>query len=346
MRNNNFDILHLLCALLVIVSHSYALIGLRESEPLLRLTGSMIASDIGLCGFFTISGYFILNSLMTSKNIFSYLGKRCLRIFPALVVCLVVVVAACSLFYAGDGSYWGQKETYSFVWNNFALYPIQWTIPGVFEDNFMATVNGSLWTLAPQFTLYLLIIALFFVRKHRPVIVGLTVIALVLCLTKNIVFAHKFAHTDICYMGVNSFARFAQFFATGMLLQTRQCVRTDKARWISIGVCTSMSIVLLVARSYVHSVEILPLVMLCVSVIFIMIGEMYWQPMSDVFKRVGDLSYGVYIYSFPIQQMIIASIPGIAPRTIMASTVVIVLPVAFASWRIIERPMLGLKKWL
>lgn len=306
----------------------------------------MIASDIGLCGFFTISGYFILNSLVTSKNIFSYLGKRCLRIFPALVVCLVVVVAACSLFYAGDGSYWGQKETYSFVWNNFALYPIQWTIPGVFEDNFMATVNGSLWTLAPQFTLYLLIIALFFVRKHRPVIVGLTVIALVLCLTKNIVFAHKFAHTDICYIGVNSFARFAQFFAAGMLLQTRKCIRTDKARWITIGICASMSVVLLVTRTYVHSIEIQPLVMLCVSVIFIMVGEMYWQPVSDVFKRVGDLSYGVYIYSFPIQQMIIASIPGIAPRTIMALTIVIVLPVAFASWRIIETPMLSLKKWL
>ncbi len=194
MRNNNFDILHLLCALLVIVSHSYAMVGLHDNEPLLRMTHLMIASDIGLCGFFTISGYFILNSLMTSKNILSYLGKRCLRIFPALAVCLVVVVAACSLFYAGDGSYWGQKETYSFVWNNFALWPIQWTISGVFEDNFMAAVNGSLWTLAPQFTLYLLIIALFFVRKHRPVIVGLTVIALVLCLTKNIVFVHKFAH--------------------------------------------------------------------------------------------------------------------------------------------------------
>ncbi len=107
-----------------------------------------------------------------------------------------------------------------------------------------------------------------------------------------------------------------------------------------------MSIVLLVARTYVHSVAIQLLVMLCVSVIFIMIGEMYWQLVSDVFKRVGDLSYGVYIYSFPIQQMIIASVPGIAPRTIMALTVVIVLPVAFASWRIIEKPMLSLKKWL
>lgn len=65
-----------------------------------------------------------------------------------------------------------------------------------------------------------------------------------------------------------------------------------------------------------------------------------------MFKRVGDLSYGVYIYSFPIQQMIIASIPCIVPRTVMVLTIVIALPVAFASWRIIEKPALGLKKYL
>ena len=253
MRNNNFDILHLLCALLVIVSHSYALEGLRESEPLLRLTGNLIASDIGLCGFFTISGYFILNSLVTSKNILSYFGKRCLRIFPALLVCLIVVVIACSFFYMGDGCYWGQKETYSFIWRNLALYPIQWDIPGVFENNFMSTVNGSLWTLAPQFTLYILIIAFFFVRKHKPVVVALSLIALVICLTKNVIFADKFAHTDICNIGVNSFARFAQFFVVGMLLHERKWFRTDKARLIITGISATLAVALIHIHTYIHT---------------------------------------------------------------------------------------------
>lgn len=335
--------MHLLCALLVIVSHSYAMVGLHGNEPLLRMTHLMIASDIGLCGFFTISGYFILNSLMTSKNILSYLGKRCLKIFPALLVCLIVVVIACSFFYTGDGCYWGQKETYSFIWRNLTLYPIQWVIPGVFENNFMATVNGSLWTLAPQFTLYILIIALFFLRKHRPIVVALSFIALILCLIKNVIFADKFAHTDICYIGVNSFARFAQFFAIGMLLQVRQYFRSNKARWTIIAVCSILAIVFLIIHT---SISITPLVMLCVSVIFIMVGEMYWKPVSDMFKRVGDLSYGTYIYAFPIQQMMIASIPGITPRTLMALTIAIVLPVAFASWKLIEVPSLSLKKYL
>ena len=280
---------------------------------------------------------------MTSKNILSYLGKRCLRIFPALLVCLIVVVIACSFFYTGDGRYWGQKETYSFIWRNLALYPIQWDIPGVFENNFMATVNGSLWTLAPQFTLYILIIALFFSRKHRPIVVALSFIALIICLTKNIFFADKFAHTDICYIGVNSFARFAQFFVVGMLLHERKWFRTDKARLIITGISATLAVALIHIHTYIHTA---PLVMLCVSVIFIMVGEMYWKPVSDMFKRVGDLSYGTYIYAFPIQQMIIASIPCITPRTLMALTIAVVLPVAFASWKLIEVPSLSFKKYL
>lgn len=337
-----------MCALLVIVSHSYALLALNTSEPLWRMTGLVNASDIGLCGFFTISGYFIFNSLVTSKNIFSYLGKRFLRIFPALAVCLVVVVAACSLFYIGEGSYWGQRETYSFIWKNLGLYDCQWTIPGVFESNpYTAGVNGSLWTLCYQFTLYLLIIPLFFIRKYSPAIVGLTVAAISVIMTKNVFMAEKFANTTFWSMPVNLMMPFAQSFVVGMLLQGRKLIQTDKARWIAAAVSSVVAIILIAVNAYVHiAIALKPLVILCISVIFIMVGEMYWKPISDMFKRVGDLSYGVYIYSFPIQQMIIASIPGIAPRTIMALTIVIALPVAFASWRMVEKPVLSLKKYL
>lgn len=336
--------LRLICALLVIVSHSYALLGIHDSEPLLRGTGWLIASDIGLCGFFTISGYLILQSLVTSKNIFSYLGKRCLRIFPGLLVCLIIVVAACSFFYTGEGNYWTQKDSYSFIWNNFGLYTIQWSIPGVFESNPMGTVDGSLWTLAHEFTLYLLIIGLFFARKHRGFIAGLTVAALVLFLTKNIFFANKFVHTEVLRLGVNSFSRFAQFFLLGMLLQNRKYFRTDKERWIIVGVCALVS----VGLSFIHLTlyTLHPIVMLCLSVLFIMFGEMYWKPVSDGMKRVGDMSYGTYIYAFPIQQMLIVLIPGITPVCLMTLTITAVLPLAFASWHIVEKNALSLKKYL
>lgn len=77
-----------------------------------------------------------------------------------------------------------------------------------------------------------------------------------------------------------------------------------------------------------------------------MLGEMYWKPVSDGLKRIGDMSYGTYIYAFPIQQILIALIPGITPIGVLVLTVIIVLPIAFASWHIVEKNALSLKKYL
>lgn len=344
MRNNNFDILRLMCALLVIVSHSYALLVIYGEEPLLQGTGWLLASGIGLCGFFTISGYLILQSLVTSKNIFSYLAKRCLRIFHGLLVCLILVVVACSFFYTGEGNYWTQYETYSFIWNNLSLYDLQWEIPGVFVNNpYDASIDGSLWTLAYEYSLYLCIIVLFFMRKHKGVIAGLSILALALILTKNIFFATKLANAYYFNLSLNLFMPFAQYFVTGMLLQNRQTFRTDKARLIIIGICAASAICITIIHTYVN---IKPLVMLFVSALFIMLGELYWKPVSDGLKRIGDMSYGTYIYAFPIQQMLIASIPGITPIWLMVLTSISVLPIAFASWHIVEKRALSLKKYL
>ena len=89
-----------------------------------------------------------------------------------------------------------------------------------------------------------------------------------------------------------------------------------------------------------------PIVLLCLSVLFIMVGEKYWKPVSEGLKRIGDMSYGTYIYAYPIQQMLIAMIPGITPIGLMALTVITVLPVAFASWHIVEKRALALKRYL
>lgn len=346
MRNNNFDILRLLCALLVIVSHSYALLNLHGDEPLRKMTHMMILSDIGLCGFFTISGYLILNSLLNSKSIVSYLAKRLLRIFPGLLVCLIVVIAICSLFYDGQIGYWLQKQTYSFLCNNLGLYTIQYEIPDVFANNPFNTVNGSLWTLAHEFTLYLCIVGLFFIRKHRVLLTILTAIALVLCLIKNTCFANNFSNTVYLGLSVNSFALFAQYFAIGMLMQLRNYWQTNKERWIVVSVCLVLALVGIYISSSHLSIYLKPIIMLCVSVLFILLGEMYWKCLSDGIKHVGDMSYGVYIYSFPLQQILIAILPNITPVQLMCLTIAAVLPIAYVSWKCIEKPALSLKRYV
>ena len=68
--------------------------------------------------------------------------------------------------------------------------------------------------------------------------------------------------------------------------------------------------------------------------------------MSDGIKHIGDMSYGVYIYSFPLQQILIAILPNITPVQLMCLTMVSVLPIAYVSWRYIEKPALSLKRYV
>ena len=61
------------------------------------------------------------------------------------------------------------------------------------------------------------------------------------------------------------------------------------------------------------------------------------------FNRVGDYSYGVYVYSFPIQQTLVQRIPGIDPMPLFGLGLALSLAVAAVSWHYLERPALGLK---
>ena len=345
MRKNNFDILRLLCAMFVILSHSYALLGLNDNELLLKLTHNLIWSDIGLCGFFTISGYLIYKSLVDSRNIWSYLGKRALRIFPGLLVCLVLVVIACSFVYNGDGIYWTQKDPYTFILNNILLYPMQYNIAGVFESNVIHGVDGSLWTLAYEFTMYMLLILLLLIPgKNTKLILIITVI--IGLLLKNTIFATSYKSLYICYLHVGLFSRFAQYFAVGVLLQILSLNSWPKRiRLIVLCICS----VVLVMFCFGSSISIMfkPLAMLCLSVIMILIGEMSLERMSNILHKIGDLSYGTYIYAFPISQILIVSCnSNISPTMLTILTILLVLPIAYLSWRFIEKPALALKRYL
>ena len=92
---NNFDLLRILFAWFVIVSHAYVLNGDGATDPLFVATNStFLFSFIGVKGFFIISGYLIFKSMMVSTSIFEYLVKRVLRIFPALAVVLIITLVA------------------------------------------------------------------------------------------------------------------------------------------------------------------------------------------------------------------------------------------------------------
>ena len=80
-RDNAFDVLRLLGATLVLVSHSFALVGLAEPH-----LGHSSFGAIGVEVFFAISGFLITASWLSEPRLRAFLVKRALRILPALFV--------------------------------------------------------------------------------------------------------------------------------------------------------------------------------------------------------------------------------------------------------------------
>ena len=156
MRDNNFDFLRFLFAVFVIMSHSYPLsINDGNEGWLYQVTnGQTVWSLVGLAGFFTISGYLIYQSQKRSKSLLSYLWKRFLMLFPALIVVLLLTVLLAPIVYESDTPYLKNGSVY-YYFRNVSLYKLQYYITGVFQNNlYPNAINGSLWNLCYEFTMY------------------------------------------------------------------------------------------------------------------------------------------------------------------------------------------------
>ena len=223
MHKNNFDFLRLLFALLVVVHHSFPLSGASEQDCLFYATNGLLSfSYIGVRGFFVISGFLIFPSLMRSKNLVDYFTKRMLRIYPGLFVVLAVTLLFSVLLFDGTiVSFFKNKEVYTYIPVNLTLIKLQNYIPGVFSNNiFPRAVNGSLWTIVYEFTLYCTIAFFIFIKKKSVFFQrGLLVFFI------SVFFAIRIfqAHLETIHIGTLSLSMFAHngiYFYTAALLST------------------------------------------------------------------------------------------------------------------------------
>jgi len=154
-RNNNFDILRLFGALLVIFSHSFALAGFNEPKVPFQFS---TFGTLGVQIFMLIGGFLVTMSFLNRKNFFKYMYSRCLRIFPALIFCVFLTVFILGPLVTNVSliGYFKSIETINYF-RTIYLYTTHGTLPGVFNNNVFPAINGSLWTLKYEFTFYILI---------------------------------------------------------------------------------------------------------------------------------------------------------------------------------------------
>ena len=326
-RRNHFDLIRFVAASLVVLTHAYAIsLGHEETEPFMLISnGQSTFGYFAVLVFFVTSGFLITMSFDRSHSLSYFLKARVLRIFPGLVV-----IVGLSVFVLGPlmtsmelRNYFSHSGTYDYL-RAMLLWPMPYELPGVFEGNInQGIVNGSLWTLAYEFLFYL-VVAVFGITGllyKRYFIMGIFVITVVL---SNV-------HLPI---GVQTVELFSAFAAGMIFYLYRKAIPYHGALALF-----SLLVIGLTIR-YGGFTTAFPL---CGTYLTFYLAYGRRIDLSG-FGKHGDFSYGIYIYGFPIQQMIATQFGGsMDPYLNFFISYPLVLLCAYLSWNFIEKRTLNWK---
>ncbi|HEV8692452.1 MAG TPA: acyltransferase [Ideonella sp.] len=335
-RDNNFNLLRIIAASAVLVTHSFALsAGTGDAEPLrasLGLTMGAMAVD----AFFVTSGFLVTASLLGRSGVLEYAWARVLRIFPALLVMLLLTVLVLGPVFTTQplAAYFGSGTIYKYLLKCGTLvFGVAYALPGVFEANpYQAAVNGSLWSMPYEIRMYILLALAWIVtralRRSEPkraygVVLGLAALG-----SLALVLAWR--------PGEGAFLKLFYMFAAGAAMHAfrRRIVMSHGA----FGAC----LVALLAGALLGPTAFYYAYVLTVPYVLM---YLVYVPAGFVrrYNRLGDYSYGVYIYAFPIQQTLLASFPGLGPGALIGLSGALTLACAWASWHLIEHRALEAK---
>jgi peptidoglycan/LPS O-acetylase OafA/YrhL len=328
-RHNSLNALRLALATLVIVSHAWP-IGGFGGDP---AVGDLSLGGWAVAGFFAISGFLIATSRLRSP-FSAYLWRRMLRIFPGLWVCLLVTVflfVPIAALVEGGGDHIGPSSLLRYLAANGVLESGSQDIGGTLSAvPYPGAWNGSLWTLWFEFGCYLVLggLLVFSRLRERPsVLVGL----FAACALVNVAQAELSVELPFRLQWA---ADLGSYFFAGAVL----CVYANRIPASRSLVAISAAVLAAAAlTNHVQAVGALPL-----AYLLIWLGSVL--PLQAVGRR-NDISYGVYIYAFPVQQLLVltgAHALGILPFT--ALCVLCTIPLAALSWFLVEEPAMRLKR--
>ncbi len=329
-RDNNFGSLRLLFATLVVVAHAPELTdGNRAREPLTWLFGTLSFGALAVDGFFLVSGYLIVASFGRARSVGDYLWRRVRRIYPGFALASVVSLGVVAPLAGGD---------------LVALDPLRALgrilrlqvpeVPGAFAGQPNPALNGAMWSIAYEFRCYLLVagLGLLGCLRHRGAYLAiLLVFGTLVC-----------ARPDLSGLrGLRSVVgdpgeaiRLATAFLCGGAFR----LFADRIPLDRRG--AALAAILLVLA--------LPVPILAEPAFLVLGGYLtFWFALAVPANRISlatnrtDPSYGLYLYAWPVQNLMVVGFPGLSPIwsglvTLLAATVL-----GIASWHLVERPALG-----
>ncbi|MGJ8583655.1 MAG: acyltransferase family protein [Marinosulfonomonas sp.] len=330
-RDNNLNLIRVIAATLVLVSHAYPITqGVGAEEPLKATVGYSLGT-ISVYVFFVISGFLIAQSFERSGEIKKFLVARVLRLWPALIVSILLVVFVLGPLVTTlpTTDYLVDESTWAFLLRNVTLVSIQYELPGVFQDQPYPAIEGSIWTLIYEVACYLGVLLIGVLGFLRPSV------------KTTVLFA--------C-----SLVALAALDVSGISLHKKIANLLELALPFGIG-----------TAFYIWRVHIklsLVIVLILSAAAWAAKGSMIFEPVFMVFlgysvlwlayvpggklrhyNQLGDYSYGIYIYAFPLQGMAVWIWGPMTPWANIALSLPLVLVPSVLSWHFIEKPSLALR---
>ena len=340
-RENNFDFLRFLLATLVLFYHCFPLLyGAGERTPSWIERAASYGGGSAVDFFFVISGFLITQSWERTPQAGRFLQKRILRIYPAFIL----VSLFCALVVGPLGAADLKAYLHHFHPAGFVAYmlllvgpylpPVLLTVP------YPGQVDGSFWTLRYEFECYLLVLALGLTGLilRRSAVAALLVCVFLLSVTSLSGYSLPLPDREFHVLGnPTKWIRLALFFLVGMTFYLfRERVRNTPLLLVLSAAAVILGMIfpkwqvptLAVAGSY-----------LLLWFAFLPI------PRLARFARYGDFSYGIYLFAFPVQQLLVRSLrPVLTPLLLFCLALLVSLLLAAVSWHFVEAPALRLKR--
>ncbi len=326
VRGNNFNLIRFGLAAIVLIHHAIVLT-VGEIEPV-DLPSRVVASfgTVGVDGFFIISGFLVTRSIDRRPDWRSFIVARTLRIFPGLWAMLIVtLICGAALGSLAVDDFVSDDLSWQYLLNNATGVRTRYLLPGLFGDNRLPAVNGSLWSLRWELYAYtaLLIAALAGALRYRwSFLLAVSVVAA------------AFLVIDRPSELLATARRLTFAFHVGSILHIY--ARQVRMHWQAVFLAMLLAFV---TRDWLAGPIFYTVALASV------LNWLALVPRGILLRYNGlpDVSYGLYIYAFPIQQFLIAYEIGDTPTTNVVFGFPLTLLFATASWFLIERPALRLK---
>lgn len=329
-KENCFDFIRYFFTISIFIGHFYELANINKTW--------FISGATGVKAFFIISGFLIFYSHIQKQNIKYYIKKRIRRILPPYILVIILcVLAGIFLTELSFKNYISSKETYKYLIANLSfLNFIQPNLPGVFESNPISAVNGSLWTMKVEVMFYTSVPLIFlFMKKINKIWILLSIFIFTISYEYYFTMLYEQTNNNIYLLIRKQIGSQLIYFYSGtfILLYFDKFIKYLKCFFL-------IAVIIYFYQNY----NILFSIFEPLALATILIGIAYNLKYLNFLRKYDNISYGMYLYHYPIIQTIIYyDIQNLNIYLAFFLAFILTILVSILSWKFVEKPIINKK---